>query len=122
MFKGLKIAGLTEQDAGEGMDTYGFMLIEGEEVKCEYKTVRDMVILTNKRLITIDVQGITGKKKEFFVLPFSKITAFAIESAGTFDMDAEFKIWASGIGELEINFLKGTDVSKIAKVLSAGIV
>lgn len=122
MFKGLKIAGLIEQDVGTGHETYAFMMTEGEEVKCEYKTVRDMVVLTNKRLITIDVQGIRGKKKEFFVLPFSKITAFSIESAGTFDLDAEFKIWASGIGELEINFLKGTDVSKIAKVLSAGII
>ncbi|MDG3085265.1 PH domain-containing protein [Vibrio hannami] len=122
MFKGLKIAGLTEQEVGAGIETYGFMMTEGEQVKCEYKTVRDMVVLTNKRLITVDVQGIRGKKKEFFVLPFSKITAFSIESAGTFDLDAEFKIWASGVGELEINFLKGTDVSKIAKVLSAGII
>ncbi|MEF1291876.1 PH domain-containing protein [Vibrio sp. M260118] len=121
MFKGLKLVGLTEEPVGTGEERYGFLMQDDETVELEYKTVRDMLILTNKRLITVDVQGLRGKKAEFFILPYSKITAFSVESAGTFDLDAEFKIWASGLGQLEFAFLKGTDVKKIASLLSSGV-
>lgn len=121
MFKGLKLTALTEDDIGKNEDRYGFLITEGETVELEYRTVRDMLILTNKRLITIDIQGLRGKKAEFFVLPYNKISAFSVETAGTFDLDSEFKVWASGLGELEFQFLKGTDISKIAKLLSSGI-
>lgn len=121
MFKGLKLTALTEETVGKNEERYGFLIAENETVELEYKTVRDMLILTNKRLITIDIQGLRGKKAEFFVLPYSKITAFSVESAGTFDLDSEFKLWASGLGELEFQFLKGTDISKIARLLSSDI-
>lgn len=121
MFKGLKLVGLTEHPAGTGEERYGFLFQEGETVELEYKTVRDMLILTNKRLITVDVQGLRGKKAEYFILPYSKITAFSVETAGTFDLDAEFKIWASGLGEIEFEFLKGTNVKKIASLLSSAV-
>ncbi|GLO63825.1 hypothetical protein MACH09_43330 [Vibrio sp. MACH09] len=121
MFKGLKLTALTEETIGKNADRYDFLIADNETVELEYKTVRDMLILTNKRLITIDIQGLRGKKAEFFVLPYSKITAFSVETAGTFDLDSEFTLWASGIGEIKFEFLKGTDVSKIAKLLSSGI-
>jgi hypothetical protein len=121
MFKGIKLAALTEEPVGTHAERYGFLIQDTEQVMLEYKTVRDLLILTNKRLITIDIQGLRGKKAEFFSLPYSKITAFSVETAGTFDLDAEFKLWASGLGELEFEFLKGTDVKKVATLLSAGI-
>ncbi|MGF1765478.1 PH domain-containing protein [Aliivibrio kagoshimensis] len=121
MFKGIKLTALTEEQVGENSERYDFLIQDGESVALEYKTVRDLLILTNKRLITVDVQGLRGKKAEFFVLPYSKITAFSVETAGTFDLDSEFKIWASGIGELEFAFLKGTDIKKIATLLSSDI-
>ncbi len=121
MFKGIKIVGLTEEKVGKNEDRYGFLIQENETVELEYKTMRDMLVLTNKRLISIDIQGLRGKKAEFFCLPYNKITAFAVETAGTFDLDAEFKIWASGLGELEYQFLKGTDVKRIAKLLSSSL-
>ena len=61
-----------------------------------------------KKVILIDIQGLTGKKKEVLIIPFSKITAFSTETAGTFDFDLEVKIWASGIGFVELSFSKGT--------------
>ncbi|MEZ8188714.1 PH domain-containing protein [Vibrio sp. 1F279] len=120
-FKGMKLVGLTEEKLGSGEDRYGFLIQKGETVELEYKTVRDMLILTNKRIITIDVQGLRGKKAEFFILPYSKITAFSVETAGTFDLDAEFKLWASGLGEIEFLFGKGTDVKRIASLIGSGI-
>ncbi|EGR0499543.1 TPA: PH domain-containing protein [Vibrio cholerae] len=121
MFKGLKLVGLTEETAGSNQERYGFLIQPNETVELEYKTIRDLLILTNKRLITVDIQGLRGKKAEFFSLPYSKITAFSVESAGTFDLDCEFKIWASGLGDIEFAFLKGTDVKKIATLLSSDI-
>lgn len=38
------------------------MLIKGETAVHAYKTIRDVAIFTNKRLIVRDAQGITGKK------------------------------------------------------------
>lgn len=70
--------------------------------------------MTTNKIIAIDVQGLTGKKKEFLVVPYSKITAYSVESAGSWDLDAECKIWSSGIGRVEFEFTKGTDIREIA--------
>ena len=39
------------------------LLIGGEEVVMAFQTVRDQLIFTNKRIIAVDVQGITGKRE-----------------------------------------------------------
>lgn len=117
-FKDKKIVALQEQKIGAGAERYDFLIQPDEEVKAEYKSIRDMAIFTNKRLITVDVQGLRGKKAEFFCLNYSKITAFSCETAGTFDLDADFKVWASGLGVLEMEFMKGTDIKKLAQLLS----
>lgn len=118
MIKGMKLTALTEEQTGKNQDKYNFLLVDGERVELEYRTVRDLLVFTNRRLIAVDIQGITGKKMEFFSLAYSKITAFSVETAGSFDLDSEFKVWASGIGELEFVFLKGTDIRKVAALLS----
>lgn len=121
VFDGKKIIALTEQQLGDGADRYKFLLLDDENVLVEYKSIRDRLVFTNKRIISIDIQGITGKKAEFFVLPYSKATAFSVETAGSFDLDAEFKVWASGLGKLEFEFVRGTDVLKLARILSLHI-
>ena len=65
------------------------MFAPGEEIIQSFRGIRDGVVFTNKRIITINVQGITGKKKDFTSLPYSKIQAYSIETAGTFDLDCE---------------------------------
>ena len=54
------------------------LLINGEEVVMAFQTVRDQLLFTNKRIISIDVQGITGKRKSFSTMPYSKIQFFSI--------------------------------------------
>ena len=44
------------------------LLINGEEIIYAFKTIRDQLVFTNKRIIAIDVQGVTGKRKEFTTL------------------------------------------------------
>ena len=83
-----------------------------------YSHVRDKVWFTNKRIIAMDVQGFTGSKKEYRTFPYSKITSFSVETAGTFDGDSDFKIWLSGVGVFEIKFRKKLDIKKVGRFLS----
>ncbi len=93
------------------------LLINGETILSSYKTIRDNVIFTNKRIIAINVQGITGKKKDYTTLPYSKIQAFSIETAGTFDLDSELELWFSGLGTVKFEFSGQSDVVAIGRTI-----
>ena len=95
----------------------GDLLVSGESVIGSYKAIRDGVVFTNKRVIAVNVQGITGKKKDFTSLPYSKIVAFSVETAGTFDLDAELELWFSGLGNVKFDFTGSTDVAELARLV-----
>lgn len=116
-----KFMGLSPVDLKDGLDVFDFLLSENEVIKLSYKSIRDRLIVTNKKLLVIDIQGFTGRKKEYMILPLSKITAFSCESAGTFDLDAELKVWSSGLGKIEFEFLKGTEIRPLAMVINEAI-
>ena len=94
------------------------ILVENEEIIGSYQSIRDGVVFTDKRIISINIQGITGKKKDFTSLPDSKIQAFSVETAGTFDLDSELDLWFSGVGHVKFEFIGAADVSYICKVIS----
>lgn len=94
------------------------ILVEGETLIGSYQSIRDGVVFTNKRLIAINIQGITGKKKDFTSLPYSKIQAFSVETAGSLDLDSELDLWFSGIGHVKFEFIGAADVSYICKMIS----
>ncbi|WP_026559249.1 PH domain-containing protein [Bacillus sp. J37] len=71
------------------------VIVESEKVEKAYKLIRDLIVFTNTRLILIDKQGVTGKKVEYHSIPYKSITHFSVETAGSFDLDAELKIWIS---------------------------
>ncbi|WP_166421525.1 PH domain-containing protein [Pseudoalteromonas sp. Z1A8] len=94
-------------------------LIEGEQVEKAYKVVRDMFIFTNKRLILIDKQGMTGSKMEMVSVAYSKITKFSKESAGHFDLDAELKIWVgSDPTPISKEFKSGDNINDVYRIIS----
>ena len=93
-------------------------LIDNEEIIGSYQSIRDGVVFTNKRIIAINVQGLTGKKKDFTSIPYSKISTFSLETAGTFDLDAELEIYLSGVGKVKFEFTGSTDVKAICKMIS----
>ncbi len=97
------------------------ILVDDEVVELAYGHTRDKVWFTNKRIITMDVQGLSGSKKEFRSFPYPKISSFAIETAGSFDGDSDFKIWVSGVGVFQIKFAKKLDIKRIGKFLSTKI-
>ena len=94
------------------------ILISGEEIIGCYKGIRDYVVFTNKRIISVNVQGITGKKKDFTSIPYSKIQVFSLETSGTFDIDSELEIYISGVGKVIFEFTGSSDIIAIGKTIS----
>lgn len=94
------------------------MFVPGEEIIQMFQSIRDGVVFTNKRIIAINIQGITGKKKDFTSLPYSKIQAFSVETAGVLDLDSELELWFSGLGRIKFEFVANADVSKICRMIS----
>ncbi|MBE6686774.1 MAG: PH domain-containing protein [Ruminococcaceae bacterium] len=94
------------------------MFVSDENIIATFKGVRDGVVFTNKRIIAINVQGLTGAKKDFTFLPYSKIQAFSVETAGVFDLDSELEIWFSGLGKVRFEFVSKANVSEICKMIS----
>ena len=97
------------------------MLVEGEEIVGTYQSIRDGVVFTSKRIIVINVQGITGKKKDFTSLPYSKIQAYSVETAGVFDLDSELDLWFSGMGRVRFEFVAQANVSAICRMISENV-
>lgn len=108
-------------DTKEIMKDYGQLFVEGEEVNAAFKVIRDMFIFTDKRLILVDKQGLTGKKTSFHSIMYKSISHFSVETAGTFDLDSELKIWISGNLEPLVSktFKKDSNIFEIQKVLAA---
>ena len=95
------------------------ILTEGEEVIRGFRLVRDLFIFTDKRLVLIDYQGLMGKKAEYHSIPYKSISHFSVETAGTFDADAEMKIYiSSNPTPIEREFKRGTDIIGVQKTLA----
>jgi len=94
------------------------MFVSGEKIIQTFRGIRDGVVFTNKRIFAINVQGITGKKKDFTSLPYSKIQAFSVETAGVLDLDSELELWFSGMGKVKFEFVADANVSAICQMIS----
>ena len=95
------------------------VLAEGEVVEHAYKLIRDLFVFTNKRLVLVDKQGLTGSKVEYHSIPYKNITHFSVETAGTFDLDAELKIWISGTPTpIQKTFNKKLSIYEVQSVLA----
>jgi hypothetical protein len=101
-------------------EEYGKLLTEGEEIELGFKLLRDTFIFTTKRLILIDKQGITGSKTEYLSINYRQISRFSVETAGTFDLEAELKIWISSetVPSISKKFNKSVNVYDVQKVLA----
>ncbi len=104
-------------------EKYARLLVEGEQVELGFKLLRDTFMFTNRRLILIDVQGLTGSKVEYKSLPYKNISRFSLETAGTFDLDAELKIWISSEDTPSVSkkFNKSIDVYEVQKYLAGKV-
>ena len=94
------------------------ILSDGESIIGTYRGIRDGVVFTDKRIITINIQGMTGKKKDLTSLSYKRIQAFSIETAGILDLDSELELWFSGLGKVKLEFSTRTNISAICKIIS----
>ncbi len=96
------------------------ILTPGERVERAYQLIRDLFVFTNKRLVLVDKQGMTGRKVEYHSLPYRSITHFSVETAGHFDLDAELKIWVSGSPvPIQKQFNKNLNIYAVQSVLAS---
>lgn len=96
-------------------------LIDGEELLGSFQALRDKVVLTTKRIIVINVQGLTGKKVDYTSLPYSKVQVFSVETAGWVDLDCEIDLWFSGLGNVRLEIVGNFDIVRFNKILSSQI-
>ena len=94
------------------------LLISGEDVIAAFKSMRDGVVFTEKRIIAINMQGITGAKVDCTSLPYSKIQAFSIETPGVLDLDGELALWFSGLGQVRFEFRGAAQLPEICRIIS----
>ena len=101
---------------------YGQFLVDGEIIEAGFLVLRDTFLFTNKRLILVDIQGISGKQIEYLSIPYTQITKFSIQTGESFDLNAELKLWVgSDTIPLEKKFNKDVNVYEVQKVLASHI-
>ena len=96
----------TEIDSKEAEQVIEKILMAGEKIEQSYRGLRDLLVFTDKRIIFVDIQGITGKRRNFISIPYNKIYHFAVETAGMLDTGTELKIYGPS-GFLLCNFVFG---------------
>jgi hypothetical protein len=111
-------AGVVHPD--ELQKDYQNLLADGEFVEVGFRLIRDVFMFTNKRLILIEKQGVTGKKVEYLSVSYKSISRFSIETAGHFDLEAELKIWISGeqAPSIRKTFNRQVNIYDVQKVLA----
>ena len=92
----------------ESLEIREGILLEEERVSVSYKGIRDMLILTNKRMLLVDKQGLTGKKQKYLSIPLDRINAFSVETGGTLDLDCDIDIYVSGMGYVHAEIMRPT--------------
>ncbi|WP_295770332.1 PH domain-containing protein [uncultured Mucilaginibacter sp.] len=99
---------------------YAHLLAESEAIEIGFKLIRDVFIFTNKRLILVDKQGITGSKVEYMSIAYKSISRFSITTAGHLDLDAELNIWVSGESAASITkkFNKQVNIYDLQRILA----
>ena len=98
------------------------ILTDGETIERAFKVIRDLIVFTNKRLVLVNKQGMTGKKVEYHSVPYRAVTHFSVETAGRLDLDAELKIYITGSPEpIRKEFKKDANIYDIQKSLAGHI-
>jgi hypothetical protein len=110
----------SEVDASTLQTEFAQVLAPGERIEKAYQLIRDTFVFTDKRLIFVNRQGVTGKKVEYQSIPYRSITRFSVETAGSFELDAELKIWLTGSqAPIQLQFNKRLSIYAVQSVLAS---
>ena len=100
------------------MPTIASFLVTGEEAVMVFKTVRDQVVFTNKRIIATNVQGLIGKKIDYTSVPYRKINMFSVITAALLDLSCELELSISEVGKIRFEINGSFDIVKLNRVIS----
>jgi hypothetical protein len=119
LFDGM-LGNASKIDPGKIQQEFAQILSPGETVEHAYQLIRDYFVFTDKRLVLVDKQGMTGSKVDYHSIPYRSITHFSVETAGTFGLDAELKIWISGAPlPVQKQFNKRLSIYEVQSVLAS---
>jgi len=108
-----------DMDVAQAAVEFQRILLDGETVLAAFRTVRDSILLTDARLLYVNVQGLTGSKVDHLSVPWRSVVRFSIETAGSFDLDADMKIWISGASApIEAKISRKSDPYRIQQIMS----
>lgn len=116
-FKNAKYIKLRKVKADKFQKNLQSILLPDEQIVSSFQGVRDYVVFTDRRLISVNIQGMTGMKQDFTSLPFRRVQAFSVETAGLLDLDSELVLWFSGLGVVHLEFTGGTDVAALCRLI-----
>lgn len=112
-----------EIDPADIQRDYAGIMLPDEQVITAFKTIRDTVFLTNHRFVLVNVQGLTGSKKEVLSIPYRSIVAFSVESAGTFDLDSDLRLHVTGgVGPVIVKISKNADPQAVLRTLADHVI
>ena len=117
-FQNAKYLKLRQVEPDKFLPVVSPMLLDGETIVACYQSVRDYLLFTTLRIISVNVQGVTGRKQDFTSLPYKRIQTFSIETAGVLDLDTELELWFSGAGKVRFEFTANCNVSEICNFIS----
>lgn len=108
-------------DIAEGRSVVEPLLLDGEQIELAFRGTRDTIIFTDRRIIAVNVQGLTGKKVDYSSLPYKAIQAFSVETAGGLDRDVELEMWFSGLGKVKLEFGTSVDVRSLGRHIATKV-
>ena len=120
-FANAKCLKLHPEKPDKFLQTVSPILLSDEKIVACYQSVRDYLLFTTKRLIAVNVQGLTGKKQDFTSLPYARIQSFSIETAGVLDLDSELELWFSSLGKVHLEFSRGSDIAAICRLIGEAV-
>lgn len=96
------------------------LLLPNERPMLAFQTIRDQLVFTDKRIISIDVQGITGRRKSFTSMPYSKIQFFSVQTPGFAEIfpDSELYLMFSNGFTATFEFKGNVDIGFIGRMIS----
>lgn len=120
-FKNSEVFKLKSIDNEKAKEDISKQLIDGEDIFATFKTIRDQVVFTNKRVIAANVKGITGSKVDYTSIPFRHIQTFSIETSGTFDLDCEIQLYISEVGKVTFEIQGSFDIIGFNQLLGGHV-
>lgn len=118
-FNNANVFKLSPIDKDMVLDPIKKFLVDNEDILSVFKTIRDQLVFTNKRIIAANVQGLTGKKIDYTSIPYSKIQTFSVETSGVLDLDSEIEIYISSIGKIKFDIRGNFDIVEFNKIISS---